>query len=386
MSAGRRGKEDTPPILAAILRRNVSTPIHGATQDDVSSALQSLQTVRLDREGITKLSNLEAVNKAHSLYLQENQIKTIENVEVLQNLQFLNLSGNRIEKIQNLRSLQNLQFLDLSNNLIQKLNAGELPQNLLILDVSGNPCTKTKGYRQQVIDALPLLQELDGVTVRAPSSQKSVSVEEKDGSDSDDPSLLSEDSDSLSSLTQDMLQRSHQRRQRALREHEDRLAELNENRDGQSFVSSQQLCSAELPGTSHLNIDSQDKTSLQTKNTGKPNKDHQAASLLENTTKDLPKVGKVVFKKQTAAPASAGVSTAKRTNLIKTAPASNTQTKFQQTSRRFAEITRGTASCNLKERQTTQKITRHTPEKATAPGRSAMSAPNQKRAVSSKKL
>ncbi|XP_040187177.1 leucine-rich repeat-containing protein 46 [Rana temporaria] len=382
MPAGRRGKEDTPPILAAILRRNVSTPLHGATQEDVSSALQSLQTVRLDREGITKLTNLEAVDKAHSLYLQENQIKTIENVGVLQNMQFLNLSGNRIEKIQNLRSLQNLQVLDLSNNLIQKLNAGELPQKLLILDVSGNPCTKTKGYRQQVLDALPLLQELDGVTVRAPSSQKSGSEEEKDGSDNDEPSLLSEDSDSLSSLTQDMLQRSHQRRQRALREHEDRLAELNENRDGQSFFSHQQLCSAELPGTSHLNIDSQDKTSLQTKNTGKPNKDHRDVSLLEKNTKDLPKVGKVVSKKQTAASAS----TEKRTNLIKTAPASNTQTTFEKTSRRSAEITRGTTSCNLKERQTTQKITRHTSEKTTAPGRSAMSAPNQKRAVSSKRL
>ncbi|CAI9616934.1 unnamed protein product, partial [Staurois parvus] len=383
-----RGNGDTPPILAAILRRNATPTIHEATQDDLSSELQCLQTVRLDREGITKLSNLEAVNKAHSLYLQENQIKTIENVEVLQDLQFLNLSGNKIEKIQNLRCLQNLQFLALSNNLIQKLNAGELPQSLLILDLSGNPCTKTKGYRQQVLDALPLLQELDGETVRAPNSQKSVN--EKDGSDSDDSSLLSEDSDSLSNLTQDMLQRSHQRRQRALREHEDRLAELNESRDGQSLVSSQKLCSAELPGTSPHKLDSQDKTSSQTQNTIKANKDHQTASLLEKNTKDLRKVGKVVSKNQTTAPATAAVSAEKRsytkTITIKTAPSSNNQSKLQQTSKCSAEITRGSASCSLKERQTTQKIPRHISEKATTSSRSAMSAPNQRRAVSSQKL
>ncbi|XP_018421087.1 PREDICTED: leucine-rich repeat-containing protein 46 [Nanorana parkeri] len=298
--AEEKNGQELEPILAAILRRNVNLSVSGATQEAVSSALNRLQIVRLDREGITKLSNLEAISSAHSLYLQENQIKKIENVEVLKNLQFLSLSGNRIENISNLHCLRNLQFLDLSNNLIQKLNPGELPQNLLILDVSGNPCTKTNGYRQQVLQVLPHLQVLDGVTVRVSGDQKKSDTEcEKEDSDSDDSSLLSEESgfrpDSLSSVAQDMLQRSLQRRERALKEHEDRLGELNGNGDGQSLLSSQdEVCRAELPGISHQNIDSQDKASSQTKkhNTNKSDKERQAASLLGKNTRDLYRAGK----------------------------------------------------------------------------------------------
>ncbi|KAM5134970.1 leucine-rich repeat-containing protein 46 [Mantella aurantiaca] len=385
MAGGK--KKDIDPILTAIVRRNVSSSLHG--EEARASALHCLQIVRLDREGITKLRNLEAVNRARSLYLQENQIKKIENLEVLTNLQFLSLSGNRIEEIQNLRCLQNLQFLDLSNNLIQTVNVGELPQNLLILDMSGNPCTKTKGYRQQVIESLPLLQELDGVSVRVPNNQKSVHEYEEDGSDSDDISLLPEESDSLLSLAQDMLQRSHQRRKRALREHEDHLAELN---DGQCLVSSQKFCTAVLPSISQDNIDLQDQAYFQTKkhNATKSNKDYQAASLLEKNPKDPYKVGKAVFRNHTVSSptqSSAGVSTEKKSStratiMSKTTPSSNIQTKLQQTSKQSAEISRGTASCTLKERQTTKKIIRTIPEKTTASSRSTMSAPNQRQTMS----
>ncbi|XP_072270992.1 leucine-rich repeat-containing protein 46 [Pyxicephalus adspersus] len=381
-------------ILAAILRRNGSPSMYGETQEDLTSALQRLHIVRLDREGITKLSNLEAVKEVHSLYLQENQIKKIENLDVLKNLQFLSLSGNRIENVQNLRCLQNLQFLDLSNNLIQKLNAGELPQNLMVLDMSGNPCTKTKNYRQQVLEALPLLQELDGVTVKVQCKQKPL---REDSSDSDDASL-SEESDSLSSLAHDMVQRSHQRRKRALREHEDRLTEMNDSKDGQSLLSSQdEFCSAKLQGIAHQNQDTQDKGSSIVKkpNDIKSNKNHQAAPSLEKNVRDFNKVGKAVFRNQTAASStqfSAGVSSEKKlytrynTNTLpsRTLPSPKTQTKHPQTSKHPAKITQGTTSCTLKERQTTKNGP--IPEKAAAPRRSTTSAPNQRPAVSAKKL
>ncbi|XP_073539589.1 leucine-rich repeat-containing protein 46 [Phyllobates terribilis] len=214
------------PILSAIVRRNLRP---GDTRD-VSQALLHLHTVRLDREGITTLKNLEVVKEVHSLYLQENLIKKIENVDVLNNLCFLSLSWNKVEEIQNIRSLTNLQFLDISHNLIRKLDAGELPQSLVILDLTGNPCTKAKDYRQQVLEALPVLQQLDGETVKDTAHHNSDNEEEEDGSDSEDSdetNLPFDVSGGLSSVSQEMIQRSYQRRHRALREHEERLSELN---------------------------------------------------------------------------------------------------------------------------------------------------------------
>ncbi|KAM4033848.1 leucine-rich repeat-containing protein 46 [Anomaloglossus baeobatrachus] len=215
------------PTLSAIVRRNLR-PELGAPQD-VSQALLHLHTVRLDREGITTLQNLEMVKEVHSLYLQENLIKKIENVDALKNLRFLSLSWNKVEEIQNIRCLTSLQFLDISHNLIKNLDAGELPQSLVILNLTGNPCTKAKDYRQQVLKALPVIQQLDGETLKDSANHNSDSEEDENGSDSDDSgetSLPFEVSD-LSSLSQEMIQRSYQRRHKALREHEERLSELN---------------------------------------------------------------------------------------------------------------------------------------------------------------
>ncbi|KAG9474035.1 hypothetical protein GDO78_004368, partial [Eleutherodactylus coqui] len=134
-------------MLRVMARRNLGASVHGGTQEELSQALLHLHTVRLDREGITTVKNLELVKEVQSLYLQKNQIKKIENVEVLKNLRFLSLSCNRLEEIRNFQSMTNLLFLDLSQNLIKKLDASELPQSLLILDLTGNPCTKAKDYR-----------------------------------------------------------------------------------------------------------------------------------------------------------------------------------------------------------------------------------------------
>ncbi|XP_069607821.1 leucine-rich repeat-containing protein 46 [Ranitomeya imitator] len=224
------------PMLSAIVRRNLWP---GDTRD-VSQALLHLRTVRLDREGITTLKNLEVVKEVHSLYLQENLIKKIENIDVLKNLCFLSLSWNKVEEIQNIQSLTNLQFLDISHNLIRKLDARELPQSLVILNLTGNPCTKAKNYRQKVLGALPVLQQLDGETGKDTAHHNSDNKEEQDGSDSDDSdetSLPFDVSGGLSSLSQEMIQRSYQRRHRALREHEERLSELNNTPHEQLLIS-----------------------------------------------------------------------------------------------------------------------------------------------------
>ncbi|XP_073428573.1 leucine-rich repeat-containing protein 46 [Dendrobates tinctorius] len=224
------------PMLSAIVRRNLGA---GDTRD-VSQALLHLHTVRLDREGITTLKNLEVVKEVHSLYLQENLIKKIENIDVLKNLCFLSLSWNKVEEIQNIQSLRNLQFLDISHNLIRKLDARELPQSLVFLDLTGNPCTKAKDYRQQVLGALPVLQQLDGETVKDTAHHNIDNEEEEDGSDSDDSdetSMPFDVSGGLSSLSQEMIQRSYQRRHRALSEHEERLSELNNTPHEQLLIS-----------------------------------------------------------------------------------------------------------------------------------------------------
>ncbi|XP_074117410.1 leucine-rich repeat-containing protein 46 isoform X1 [Sminthopsis crassicaudata] len=124
-----------------------------------------LQTVRLDREGIGYIGNLESLQALHSLYLQENEIQRIENLDCLSCLRFLTLAGNKIQQVENLHGLQQLQLLDLSHNKIATLQLAELPQNLIILNLSGNDCTKQDGYREMVIEFLPQLLDLDGETV-----------------------------------------------------------------------------------------------------------------------------------------------------------------------------------------------------------------------------
>ncbi|XP_063281916.1 leucine-rich repeat-containing protein 46 [Pelobates fuscus] len=218
--------------LATIAKRNLDPALHHDTEEELRRSLLSLSTVRLDREGITCLGNLECVQEIHSLYLQENLIKKIQNLDVLKNLRFLSLSGNRIEEAANLKSLHNVKFLDLSHNLIQDINTGEFPPGLLILDLTGNTCTQKNGYRQEVLKGLPLLQELDKETVRDRSHLESLmeisnhEIEENNSSDSDDFSP-----EGLSSVSHELQQRSYLRRERALREHQDRLEELKDTHE-----------------------------------------------------------------------------------------------------------------------------------------------------------
>ncbi|XP_040291214.1 leucine-rich repeat-containing protein 46 isoform X2 [Bufo bufo] len=220
-----------------------------------------------------------------------NQIKKIENIDVLKNLRFLSLSWNRVEKIQNLRCLTNLQFLDISHNLIKRLDACELPQSLLILDLTGNPCTKAKDYRPQILEALPLLQQLDGETVRDSANSNSLSdvEDEQDGSSSDDSdeSLPFDVLEGLSSVSQEMIQRSYQRRDRALREHEERLSELSDTPNKQLLITAQNATA---------NIVSQECSSMSLKQAStcatKPQnamiseKKHQKSALVKKQLKD----------------------------------------------------------------------------------------------------
>lgn len=239
--------EEEGSSLNVFVRRNLDPSVHGETREQLSRALLHLHTVRLDREGITMLQNLEMVREVQSLYLQENQIRKIENIDFLKNLRFLSLSWNRVEKIQNLRCLTNLQFLDISHNLIKRLDASELPQSLLILDLTGNPCTEAKDYKHQVLEALPFLQQLDGETVRDSADYNDGEEDGNHSDDSDETTLPFDVSGCLLSVSQEIKQRSYQRRHRALREHEERLSELNDTPDKQPLILPRDGTANEVP-------------------------------------------------------------------------------------------------------------------------------------------
>ncbi|KAH1174248.1 leucine-rich repeat-containing protein 46 [Mauremys mutica] len=228
------GRSITDSLIA---QRNLSCPAEKETPESISKALASLLTIRLDRENICAISNLQGLREVRSLYLQENQIETIENLSCLPNLRFLSLAGNRVQVVENLRDLRQLQFLDLSQNRIETLDPDELPWTLRILNLSGNRCTHQNGYRELVLAALPHLMKLD--TQLVPSWRDPDPAEEEEGAsddsgseeDDDVPELTGPfcaDKEFFAGLRQELAGRSQRRRQEALSEHQARLEELTE--------------------------------------------------------------------------------------------------------------------------------------------------------------
>ncbi|XP_072794960.1 leucine-rich repeat-containing protein 46 isoform X1 [Vicugna pacos] len=225
---------------ALITKRNLAFPEDEGLSEKMFHTLAELQTVRLDREGITTIKNLEGLQNLHSLYLQagpptqltsawfphlgfflQNKIQRIENLACIPYLRFLSLAGNQIRQVENLRDLPHLQSLDLSENLIEVLKLDEFPESLLILNLTGNSCTAQDGYRERVIEALPLLLYLDGQPVL---ERWTSDEEDKASSDEDEefPELsgpFCSERGFLQELEQDMRRHRERRQQTALLEH-----------------------------------------------------------------------------------------------------------------------------------------------------------------------
>ncbi|KAJ6658241.1 hypothetical protein lerEdw1_001508 [Lerista edwardsae] len=221
-----------------IAQRNLFIPVGKETPENISQALASLSILRLDREKISCITNLQGFTQIHSIYLQENQIEKIENLNCLPNLKFLSLAGNHIHRVENLQTLQKLLFLDLSENRIETLDIDELPQTLIVLDLTGNKCTNQSCYRESVLAVLPHLIELDAQ--RIPNRKASVKGREKEEEEEDDsedsdfddiPELsqpLTAEKDFFANLHKEFASRSTRRIGEAANEHEDRLKELSE--------------------------------------------------------------------------------------------------------------------------------------------------------------
>ncbi|XP_048373295.1 leucine-rich repeat-containing protein 46 isoform X2 [Sphaerodactylus townsendi] len=228
-------KEVVNLTQSLIARRNLFVPVE--SPESISQAMMSLQVLRLDRERINSIPNLQGLEQIHSIYLQQNQIGKIENLSCFPNLKFLSLAGNLISRVENLQDLLKLQFLDLSYNLIESLDTDELPRSLLVLDLTGNKCTNQNGYRESILAALPHLVELDAQ--RVPNRKSSIrdreeAEESSEDSDEDIPELsqpLSAEKDFFVGLHNELTSRSEKRRQEALSEHEAHLEELNQHQN-----------------------------------------------------------------------------------------------------------------------------------------------------------
>ncbi|XP_021560054.1 leucine-rich repeat-containing protein 46 [Neomonachus schauinslandi] len=207
---------------ALITKRNLAFPEDEDLSEKMFHTLAELQTVRLDREGITTIGNLEGLQNLHSLYLQANKIQRIENLACIPSLRFLSLAGNQIKQVENLRDLPHLQFLDLSENLIETLKLDEFPQSILILNLTGNSCTNQDRYRELVTEALPLLLDLD----KQPVLERWTSDEEEKASGDEEEEEFPELSGPfctergfLQELEQEMGRHKERRQQAALAEH-----------------------------------------------------------------------------------------------------------------------------------------------------------------------
>uniref|UniRef100_A0A8C6ZGU1 Leucine rich repeat containing 46 n=1 Tax=Nothoprocta perdicaria TaxID=30464 RepID=A0A8C6ZGU1_NOTPE len=213
-----------------VARRNLPRAAETQSARSRSAALTALGTIRLDRENICAIGELQGLREVHSLYLQQNRIERIENLSCLPQLRFLSLSGNRIRKVENLRPLQQLLFLDLSQNQIETLDPDELPRSLRLLDLTGNKCTHQDGYRETVLGALPRLLQLDAQPVPGCPEPAPLEGEEQgssSGSEDEEHEPLCEPNFFVA-LRRELAGRSRRRQRAALAEHEARLELLQE--------------------------------------------------------------------------------------------------------------------------------------------------------------
>uniref|UniRef100_A0A8C2RF58 Leucine-rich repeat-containing protein 46 n=1 Tax=Capra hircus TaxID=9925 RepID=A0A8C2RF58_CAPHI len=189
---------------ALITRRNLAFPEDEDLSEKMFHTLAELQTVRLDREGITTIRNLEGLQNLHSLYLQ----------------------GNKIQRIENLACVPSLRYMwGCEPHPPSLLFADEFPESLLILNLTGNSCTNQDGYRKLLTEALPLLLDLDGqpVAERWTSDEEDTALSDEDEEFPELRGPFCSERGFLKELEQEMSKHRELRQQTALLEHQLRV-------------------------------------------------------------------------------------------------------------------------------------------------------------------
>jgi len=205
-----------------ILRRNLSKPSN-RNQEAILDEIKRLTHVRLDREDITTIDNLELLGPITNLYLQQNKIEKMENLECLSSsLKFLTLAGNNITCVDGLLMLKVLSFLDVSDNLIEQLDYKQLPKTIIFISFINNTCTLLSNYRESLKKQLPCLKSIDGELLDSESDGES----EDSGEESEEEEEVQESS--VQSLSHNLLLRSTTRLDDIVEEHRKRLKEIHE--------------------------------------------------------------------------------------------------------------------------------------------------------------
>ena len=130
------------------------------------SSFSNLQILSLQSAGISKIENLQGLDKVKELYLSENRIEKMENLEGVPNVRVLDLSSNRIEEVEGLGN--NLEELWMSSNKISDWKQVDKFAGLSKLEsvyLGGNPVSKDVQYRPKVMRAVTQLQELDAIPI-----------------------------------------------------------------------------------------------------------------------------------------------------------------------------------------------------------------------------
>lgn len=232
--------------LSLIAKRNLLAEIAEGSHDKLIESIMKLTHVRLDREHIMDIDNLEMLGPVTNLYLQQNQITRIENLESLLTLRFMTLAGNQIEKVENLHLLDELKFLDLSDNKIESFDPEAFTKSLKILNLEDNPCTRHVGYRSSLLRALPNLQQLDNIDITRQEqllagcevSDDSSGSEEEDEDDDEEegedimeqPLVFRASGDDVLQLSTDYIRESQARQRDHLAAHQIRMDEIEELR------------------------------------------------------------------------------------------------------------------------------------------------------------
>lgn len=124
--------------------------------DETINLVPNLQSLILNQNKITDISNLSALSNLTHLSICDNLLTACENLHTkLGNVKTLILSQNRVRSLKDFGKLYSLESLDLSCNQIVDVEEvsyiGELPclENLIL---TGNSVATTVDYRVKVLE------------------------------------------------------------------------------------------------------------------------------------------------------------------------------------------------------------------------------------------
>jgi hypothetical protein len=133
--------------------------------------VEVITRLRLERLGISSISNLEFCISLVELSLAYNDITVIKNLDALVSLKRLDLSYNKITRIDGLDHVMSLEWLDLKGNSIDDVNnlidlsPLQSLKSISFKSIDGddsNPVCSHNNYFDMITRTLPSLTILDG--------------------------------------------------------------------------------------------------------------------------------------------------------------------------------------------------------------------------------